>query len=203
LPLFVLLPNLGRRSGTQRHRHTHRQKIGPASKTICGKYGRTRALFLRWRLISEGLPLLRCSNGREREGEELSIATAPCMRRATCVLCGCAHSGFIGDRVRERTRGGRTRHSTPDGVVRQRFRETLYKPSRLGHRASASPRTRKHKKYECPPCIHDRMPHGQISVYRVPTRRSPQGRVPSPDVLSPSIVPLRRTSVAPGQSKAG
>ena len=52
------------------------RKLAPPAKRGCGKYGRTRALFLRWRLISEGLPLLRCSNGREREGEELSIATA-------------------------------------------------------------------------------------------------------------------------------
>ena len=40
----------------------------PPNKS-CGKYGRTRALFLRWRLISEAsLPVFHSANGG---GEEL------------------------------------------------------------------------------------------------------------------------------------
>ena len=76
---------------TETQTHTQTENWPPASKTICGKYGNTGALarylvFLRWRLISEGLPLLRCSNGREREGEELSIATAVHASRDVCTL---------------------------------------------------------------------------------------------------------------------
>ena len=65
-PLFsqtgrLLNPNLGRQTGPRTHTQTHRQKNGSAGQT----YRVARALFSRWRLISEAsLPVFQRGWGR-------------------------------------------------------------------------------------------------------------------------------------------